>query len=180
MAFSLSGWRNFNILNETLCTLMRIRKFRNSDAVELARLHRSTIRNVNSQDYPKKQIDVWSGRVSVKRFRKSAHENVRFVAIDDEKIIGFADYKKDDLMGLYIHKNYTRKGVGKKLLQRLEKDAYQNGLRTMKCISTITANKFYEKNRYCTIKKTKHQMGNQKLTVYKMKKKLNKPLPSNN
>lgn len=151
---------------------MRIRKFRDSDAAELARLHRSTIRNINSQDYPKKQIDVWSGRVSAKRFRKSAHENVRFVAIEDGKIIGFADYKKDDLMGLYIHKDHTRKSVGEKLLQRLEKDAYRNGVRMMKCSSTITAHKFYEKNEYKTIKKAKFQMGNQKLTVYEMKKRL--------
>ena len=65
---------------------MRIRKFRNSDATKLARLHRSTIRNVNSQDYPKEQIDVWSGRVSAERFRKSAKENTRFVAIANKKI----------------------------------------------------------------------------------------------
>ena len=151
---------------------MIIRKFRDSDAAELARLHRSTIRNVNSQDYPTKQIDIWSGRVSAKRFRKSANENIRFVAIEDGKIIGFVDYKKDDLMGLYIHKDHTGKGVGKKLLRILEKDAYRNGIRMMKCSSTITAKKFYEKNGYNTIKKAKFQMENQKLTVYEMKKRL--------
>ena len=114
---------------------MRIRKFRDVDAVELARLNRSTISKINSQDYSKEQIDLWSG-------------------------------------GLYIHKDNLRKGVGKKLLEKLEKDAYKNGVRTIKCNSTITAHKFYKKNGYKTIRKTKFQIGNQKLTVYDMKKRL--------
>jgi len=145
---------------------MIIRKFRDLDAIELARLHRSTIRNVNRQDYPKKQIDVWAGKTSAERFRRLAKENTRFVAVEKGKLIGFADYKNDELMGLYIHKDHIGKGVGKKLLQILEADAYKNGIRTMKCTSTITAHKFYEKNGYKTIRKTKHQIGDQKLTVY--------------
>ncbi len=151
---------------------MRIRKFKKLDAIQLARLHRSTIRNVNNQNYPKKEINVWAGKVSAEKFRKSAKENIRLVAVEKGKIIGFGDYKKDDLMGLYIHKDWIGKGIGKKLLQRLEVDAYKKGIRTMKCTSTITAHKFYEKNGYKTIKKTKFQIGNQKLTVYEMKKRL--------
>ena len=154
---------------------MRIRKFRDSDAVELARLHRGTIRNVNGRDYPKKQIRAWTSKVSAKRFRDSAKQNTRLVALEKNQIVGFVDYKNDDLMGLYIHQDHVGKGVGKKLLQRLESDAYKNGLRVLKCVSTITAHKFYEKNGYKTTKKTKFQMGNQKLTVYEMKKRLKAP-----
>ena len=151
---------------------MTIRKFRDSDSKELAILHRATIRNVNSQNYSKKQIDLWSGMVSAERFRKSGEKNIRFIAINNGKIIGFADYRKEDLQGLYIHKDYIGKGVGTKLLKRLEKDAYKNGVRTMYCISTITAQNFYEKNGYETLKKTRYRIKKQRLIVYKMRKTL--------
>lgn len=146
--------------------------FRNSDAKEVARLHRSTIRSVNKNDYPKKHIEVWSGRTSAKKFRESAKETKRFVAIENGKIVGFADYRKNELRGLYVHKGHIKKGVGKRLLKRLEKHAYENGIRTMKCISTITGHKFYEKCGYKTVKKAKYTMQDQKLNVYEMKKRL--------
>ncbi len=153
---------------------MRIRRFRDSDAVQLARLHRSTIRNVNSKDYPQHHIRVWASRVSAHKFRTSASDHERFVALEKGKIIGFAEYKNNDLMGLYIHKDYTGTGVGKKLLQRLEADAYNHGIRTLNCSSTITAHRFYEKNGYTTIKKAMFTMGRHRLKVFEMKKRLSK------
>jgi len=153
---------------------MYIRKFKDSDAVEVARLHRATIRNINSKDYSKKQIEAWSNRVSAKRFRDSAKNCIRFVALDNNKIIGFADFKENDLMGLYIHKDCINKGIGKNLLTHLEKAAYKKGVRKLQCLSTITARKFYEKNRYKILKKTRHKIKNQNLIVYEMEKKLNR------
>ena len=151
---------------------MMIRRFRDSDAVQLARLHRSTIKNVNSKDYPQHHIRVWASRVSAHKFRTSAIDHERFVALENGKIIGFAEYKKDDLMGLYIHKDYTGQGVGNKLLNHLEADAYRHGVRTLKCTSTITAHRFYVKNGYKTIKKAMFTMGRHRLKVFEMKKRL--------
>ena len=91
---------------------MKIRKFKSSDSVEVARLHRSTIRCINKTNYPPKQIKVWSGRVSAKKFRESKRK--RFVAVDKGKILGFGDFSHDgEITGLYIHKNFQRKGIGK-------------------------------------------------------------------
>lgn len=97
----------------------------------------------------------------------------RFVAVERDKIIGFGDYKKDgELTGLYVHKKYLRKGVGKALLQRMEKQAYQDGLIKLHAHSTITAKKFYDQQGYQTLRKTKHGMEGHKLIVYSMEKKL--------
>ena len=152
---------------------MYARKFRVSDAVEVAKLHRNTIRFVNSKDYPPKQIKVWSGRTTAKRFRDSIKEFFRFVAVDNSKIIGFGDFTKEgELKGLYVHKDYQGKGVGSLLLKKIEKSARLKRFKKLFLYSTITAKTFYMKNGYKVIKKTKLRIKNQKLTVYKMEKQL--------
>jgi len=77
--YDAGGGTHILITRNNHCTDMRIRKFRASDAVEVARLHRNTIRNINSKDYSKEQIAVWSGRTSAKRFRESMNKFIRFV-----------------------------------------------------------------------------------------------------
>ena len=125
---------------------LRIRKFIDSDASEAARLHRSTIRTINRSDYTPRQIEVWSGRTSAKRFRRKEKGKVRFVAVEKDRIIGFADYKDNELLGLYVHKDYMNKGVGRQLLTHLENFAYKSGIRSFECEATITAHEFYGKN----------------------------------
>ena len=152
---------------------MYVRKFRISDAVEVARMHRNTIRFVNSKDYTQKQIEVWAGRTSAKRFRDSINMFFRFVAVEKGKIVGYGDFKKDgELAGLYVHKDYQGQGAGNLLLKKLEESAIQKGIRRFFCCSTITARDFYKKHGYRIVKKTRFSIKNQKLIVYNMEKKL--------
>lgn len=150
---------------------MYVRKFRASDAVEVARLHRNTIRFVNSKNYPPKQIKIWSGRTTAKRFRNSINIFFRFVAVDKDRIVGFGDFKKDgELMGLYVHKDYQGRGVGSLLLKKLEESARKKGIKKLFFGSTITAKDFYKKHGYKIIRKTFIKIKNQKLIVYSMAK----------
>ena len=152
---------------------MRIRKFRASDSAAVARLHRDTIRNINSKDYPPEQVAVWAKRSTARRMKKSLKDRQRYVAIEKNRIVGFGDYKKDgEMSGLYIHKDYIGKGAGSKLLNKMETEAAKRGIREFHTISTITARNFYEKHGYHVVEKSKHRIKNQELTVYKMRKTL--------
>ena len=152
--------------------MIRIRKFKLGDAVSLARLHRGTIRSINKKDYSPREIAAWSGRTSAKRFKNLAKLNARYVAVKNNKIVGFGDYKNNELMGLYIHKNFIGKGIGTQLLKKIEREVYANGKRTLRCMSTVTARPFYEKNGFRVIKKTIHKIKDQKLPVFWMRKRL--------
>lgn len=149
---------------------IRIRRFKDSNTEELARMHSETIRTINIKDYPKEQIEVWAGPKSATR--KYARDRIRFVALDKNKIVGFGEFRGSDLTAIYIHKDYIGKGIGIKLLKKIEETAYKKRIRKLKCLSTITAKGFYEKYGYKNIKKTKLQIRNQKLTVYEMEKRL--------
>ncbi len=152
--------------------MIRIRKFKLRDAVSLARLHRGTIRSVNKRDYSQKEIAAWSGRTSAKRFRNLVKLNTRYVAVKNNSIVGFGDYKDNEVMGLYIHKNFIGRGIGTRLLTKMEREIYANGKRTLKCTATVTARPFYEKNGFKVIKKTIHKIMDQRLRVFEMKKQL--------
>lgn len=152
---------------------MRIRKFRVEDAAEVARLHRATIKYVNSKDYSPQEIKAWTNRSSAKRMKGSLDKIMRYVAVDGKKIVGFGDFHlTGELGGLYIHKDYLSKSIGKKMLMKLESEAYKKGLKEFHLESTITAKIFYVKQGYKVIKKGKHNMGDQKLTIFHMRKKL--------
>jgi putative acetyltransferase len=76
------------------------------------------------------------------------------------------------LGGLYVHKDYLFQGVGKKMLLKLEREAYKMGLRELHLESTITAKDFYAKHGYKIIRKGKHRIENQELTIFHMHKRL--------
>ncbi len=152
---------------------MIIRKFKASDAVAAARMHRWTIRKINSKDYSTKQIKIWSGRTNAKRFRDSMKSKISFVAVDDGKIVGFGGFKKDGEFGsLYVHNKYIGGGVGKKLLKKMEKTAANMGIKKFTINSSLTAKNFYQSQGYNVIRKTVFSRPGLNLQVYKMEKSL--------
>ena len=145
------------------------------DAVAVARLQRQTIKTINSRDYSPSQIKVWSQRTTAKRHKTHPYLNYKYVATIKNKIVGFANFTPAPIgiiEGLYIHKNFQSMGIGRKLLQVVEKAGKKNGVKQFQLSSTITAKDFYLKNNYKIVKKQYHKIGNKRLIVYLMKKKL--------
>ena len=155
---------------------MRIRKFRLEDSVEVARLHRNTIRFVNSKNYSKKTIDVWSGNTSAKKFRDSMKRFYRYVAVIKNRIVGFSDFTQDgELSGFYVHKDFQGMGVGKVLIAKIETEATKQGIEELRVNSSITAKEFYESQGYKILKKDPCgcTINGHSFTSFRMKKKLN-------
>jgi len=151
---------------------MKIRLARDKDYAAIARLHKATIRHINSRDYPEDVISVWSGRTNAGRFRNSAAKVKRWVAVWGEKVIGFCDHdlKKCELGGLYIHKDFQEKGIGSKMMKKAEASMKKHGCKKIKLMSTITAKSFYRKMGYKVIKKGFHQIKDKKVEVFIMSK----------
>lgn len=152
---------------------MKIRLAKNEDCASIARLHRQTIRNINSKDYPEDVIETWSSRTNAERFRGSADKCKRWVAVENDKIIGFCDHGlNDELWGLYVHKDYIGKGIGSRLLKIAENSLKKNGCKKITLKATITAKEFYKKQGYKVIKKDLHPVNDKKLQIFIMAKKI--------
>jgi putative acetyltransferase len=150
---------------------MIIRLAEDKDYAAIARLHRGTIKHINSNDYPEDVISVWAGRTSASRYRNSAEEVKRWVAVEKNKIVGFCDHDfKCDLGGLYVHKDFQGKGVGKKLLDVAEASMKKMGCKKITIMSTVSAKTFYEKNDYEVVGTGVHRIEDKKVDVLNMVK----------
>ena len=152
---------------------MKIRLAKDEDCVAIARLHRQTIRNVNSKDYTEDQVRAWSARTNANRFRNSAGKCKRWVAIEGDKVVGFCDHSLDgEFGGLYVHKDYIGKGIGSCLIKTAEDSLKKMGFKKVILKATVTAKDFYKKQGYKVIKKDLHSVNDKKLEIFVMTKKL--------
>lgn len=146
---------------------MRIRLVQDKDYAGIARLHRMIIRNINSQDYSQDIIEVWSGRTNAQRFRNSAGIYKRWVAVGNDKVVGFVDHGLEgEVDGLYVHKDYIGKGIGSRLLKIAEDSLKKQGVKEIKIKSTITAKDFYVRQEYKVTRKALHPIKDKKLEIY--------------
>lgn len=150
---------------------MYIRRFEPEDLEEKKEVHRKSIREIASEDYSREQIEAWSNFSDY----GGREENVeRWVAKEDDKIIGFSDYRKDDgvITGVYVHPDYKRKGVGSRLLEEVVKDAKEKGFERLTCEASITAKNFYQNHGFEVIKQVWHENDGTEMKAFKMMKEL--------
>jgi len=139
---------------------MRIRRARDEDYAEMARLRRQTIRHVNARDYSTEIIHGWSAKGGAQTLRASAAKCQRWVALDRDRIVGFAEHRFTcELSRIYVHKDHLRKGIGSRLLAVAEDSLARQGCKEIRVESTATAKDFYTKNGYNLIAKGAHEDG---------------------
>ncbi|HLD41946.1 MAG TPA: GNAT family N-acetyltransferase [archaeon] len=73
---------------------------------------------------------------------------------------------------MYVASNHINKGIGRKMIQRIEREAKKLGMKELKLKSALTAYGFYRKMGYKKTRKGKHRIGKSYLDIYYMKKKL--------
>ena len=128
-----------------------IRKARPEDAEEISRVHESSIRTHGPQHYDPEVVEGWADGISPARHREAmlSRESM-FVAEIDGRIVGFGSVNVADgeIGAVYVDPEFTRQGVGKAILERLEDVARQAGLISLKLGSSLVALRFYEQNGY--------------------------------
>jgi GNAT superfamily N-acetyltransferase len=149
---------------------MEIRRTRDEDYVAIADLRRSTIRCVNSNDYPEQVINGWSSTVEAKDLGESASQCKRWVAIENNNVVGFCEHTLAcEIARVYVQTDHLRKGIGSGLLKVAEDSLKEQGCLQISIESTITAKEFYSVNGYEVIERTTHN-GDEKAPVYVMSK----------
>lgn len=153
---------------ETGENTMEIRKYREDDSKELARLFYHTVHTVNAADYTDQQLDAWAPAVpDPVSWHQSFSGHNCLIAADNGIIIGFADM--DDtccLHRLFVHPEHQREGIASALCSRLE----ENAAGTITTYASITAMPFFRKRGYQIITKQKVMRRGVLLTNYVMQK----------
>ncbi|HHH54015.1 MAG TPA: GNAT family N-acetyltransferase [Bacteroidetes bacterium] len=149
-----------------------IRKGKLNDLPEMKNLFVNTITEICKSDYNKQQISIWtSSSENDKRWNEMITDQVVLIAEYENKIVGFISLENGNYIDfLYVHKDYQRKGIAKKLYSAIEKEALRQKQTKLSSDVSKTARPFFEKVGYEIVDKQIVIKKNVELTNYKMKK----------
>ena len=134
---------------------MVIRKFENADAAEVSALIQKTLRISNIKDYFPEYIERDAQLFTPEYVIQRAGWTHFYVVCMDSQIIGcgaIGPYwdKTDEssLFNIFVLPEYQGKGIGRAIIETLEKDEYFLRARRIEIPASITACAFYRKMGY--------------------------------
>jgi putative acetyltransferase len=133
---------------------IEIRQATSKDLPQITSIFRDTITNVNSKDYSEQQIEVWASGADDKDKWEERIKKLYFIVAEIKNtIVGFAYLKNGNYFdGLFVHKDYQRRGIASKLIRIIESQVMMNGFEIIKSDVSITALPFFD-NKYYDVKK---------------------------
>lgn len=134
---------------------MNIRRFSDKDAKEVSDLIIKTLMITNTKDYPVEMMEELAKRQQPANILERAGQTHFYVAEDSGYIIGcgaIGSYwgKEDEscLFSIFVLPEYQGKGVGRMIVETLEKDEYFLRAKRIEVPASITGLEFYRKLGY--------------------------------
>ncbi|MEH2265043.1 GNAT family N-acetyltransferase [Nostoc sp.] len=153
---------------------MRLRIYEIADTAGIMKLFYDTIHEVNTRDYTQEQVDAWApANMNIDVWIKGLESKFTYVAEENGKIIGFGELEANGHIDrFYCHKDFQRKGVGKKILEQLESKAKYLGVEKLFTEASITAKPFFERHNFIIVKQQEVERRGQKLINFIMEKSI--------
>jgi putative acetyltransferase len=129
---------------------VHIRKAQPEDVDAIRFLFRDTVTFINAKDYTQEEIRVWANNYkNTDRWIKHILHQYFIVAMLNDQIIGFCSMENDGYLDfMYIHKDFQKSGVAKKLLTNIEDHARKSSVKKIYSHVSKTARPFFEKQGY--------------------------------
>ena len=134
---------------------MNIRRFQESDAAAVSELIRTTLQITNSRDYPPEIIDALIERETPDHILQRASWTHFYVAEADSEIIGsgaigpyWDRQDESSLFTIFVRPDCQGKGVGKAIVETLERDPFALRAKRIEIPASITGLPFYLKMGY--------------------------------
>lgn len=134
---------------------MDIRKFQDTDADEVSALIVKTLRTTNIKDYSFEYIENEVKILQPHNILERARQTHFYVVCDQHKIVGcgaIGPYwgKEDEssLFTIFVLPEYQGKGIGRKIIETLERDEYFLRSKRIEIPASITGTPFYRKMGY--------------------------------
>lgn len=134
---------------------MEIRPFKAENAEEVALVIAETLRESNSKDYTADYIENCIASHSAEVILKRATAGHMYVTCDRSRIIGcgeIASYwgslTESVLLTIFVLPDYQGKGIGRRIIEMLERDEYFLRTKRIEIPASKTAVPFYKKMGY--------------------------------
>ena len=153
-----------------------IRNYQNDDLKAFADIHYYAVHKGSKNFYPKEILNEWSPKVTSKRLeniKESETTEIRIIAEIEGKPVGLGCIvpKYNELRACYVKTNYSKLGIGRRIVNELETIAKSHHLKYLELDASINAKEFYQKCGYQIIEKSFHELkSGLKMECYKMRK----------
>jgi len=129
--------------------MISIRSMTRADRDAIISIHRLSIFGLCGDHYSEREMKAWTNFLTPELFDAGMNDtsNVGVVAMEADTLIGYGFINADaqELRGLYILPAHVKKGVGTRIVVRLEDAARDKGIRRLFLNATQNAVAFYEK-----------------------------------
>jgi len=150
-----------------------VREFRTSDLESVKELINRTIDVCYNGFYLREVMDYfgmynWDGNIL-----KAARDGYIVVVETQGKIVGTGSIIGEVVLRVFVDPGYQRQGLGKMIMNELERQAATNGVKIVQLRALANARKFYESLGYVTVDKGLVKVDNGGcLEYYQMEKGL--------
>ena len=134
---------------------MIVRRFCDEDAIELASMIHETLRLINSKDYSEEYINQSIQQLSDKEMIQRSKWMNLYVVLLEGKIVGcggigayWGSETESSLFNIFVSAHHQGHGIGRKIIETLEKDEYFLRAKRIEIPASITALPFYQKMGY--------------------------------
>jgi ribosomal protein S18 acetylase RimI-like enzyme len=124
---------------------MEIRRYKPGEESEIWSVYYGSTRSIISRDYTEAQVARWApDDKCMKEWRSRITDRNPFVAVIDERIVGFAELESDGHIDyFYCHKDFQGQGIGSALMKRIEEQAREDGIESVYAEVSVTAFPFF-------------------------------------
>ena len=134
---------------------MEIRYFRDSDAGAVSELIARTLRTTNAKDYSSDYIENQVRQLTPEFLLDRSKWTHFYLVCDGGKIVGcgaigpyWGKFDESSLFTIFVLPEYQGRGIGRSIIETLEKDEYFLRARRVEIPASITACEFYRKMGY--------------------------------
>lgn len=124
---------------------MQIRNFSTDDAAAVSDVVCRTLRVTNGPDYPAEVIEEVCEEYSPENLRERSQRCDLMVAEDDGRVVGCAGLDGDWVWGVFVDPDCQGRGVGRLLMDAIERIARNRRVRMLGLHSSTTAADFYRR-----------------------------------
>jgi putative acetyltransferase len=126
----------------------QIRRATANDATALSALIQDAVRTSNSRDYSKATIELICANFTREKVIGKMTQRDVFVAFNDHGIVGTISRSNSKLHSMFVSPRHQGGGIGRSLVEYLERHAVSMGVSDLWLSSSITAKPFYLKLGY--------------------------------
>ncbi len=120
-----------------------IRNFKSADSLEVCKIIKRNLIEINSKDYPANIINNMCNLYTSDHIIEIAKVRDIYVAELNGNIIGTASLENNIICAVYVNINYHNHGIGRKLISFIEDVAKNNSINLLRIHASLTSLNFY-------------------------------------